>query len=215
MIKLTNRLDIYNITNGHSYAFFDLFIGDRVFSVKYELGLQILVKWSSDFQKGASSEGFQSRQTLQYGHESRGTRNREWLCWRRPAAIYLSASKGQSYFCYPVRHTFKHKNTERRGSRGGSTLLSSLTGHNTGYEVSNYLLPELHSLAENTISLSVNKMREQIQLLVGQTERHWYFTSLIHSMASCISKCVTLWLRTNCNIRMKEHNNPFTYHSQR
>jgi hypothetical protein len=30
----------------------------------------------------------QRRETLKYGRESRGTRNQEWLFWRRPAAIY-------------------------------------------------------------------------------------------------------------------------------
>jgi hypothetical protein len=30
------------------------------------------------------SEGSQSHQTVIYGHESRGTRNQESLCWRRP-----------------------------------------------------------------------------------------------------------------------------------
>jgi hypothetical protein len=31
------------------------------------------------------SEGCQSRQTIKYGHESRGTLNQESLCWRGPA----------------------------------------------------------------------------------------------------------------------------------
>jgi hypothetical protein len=30
----------------------------------------------------------QSRQTVIWGHETRGTRNQESLCWRGPAAIY-------------------------------------------------------------------------------------------------------------------------------
>jgi hypothetical protein len=29
-----------------------------------------------------------SSETLKYDHESRGTRNQEWLCWRGPVAIY-------------------------------------------------------------------------------------------------------------------------------
>jgi hypothetical protein len=36
------------------------------------------------------SEGSQSRQTVNYGHESRGTRNQGSLCWRGPAEIYQS-----------------------------------------------------------------------------------------------------------------------------
>jgi hypothetical protein len=31
--------------------------------------------------------GSQSHQTVKYGHESRGTRSQESLCWRGPAAI--------------------------------------------------------------------------------------------------------------------------------
>jgi hypothetical protein len=34
-----------------------------------------------------SSEDSQSRQTVKYGHESRGTKNQEPLCWRGPAAV--------------------------------------------------------------------------------------------------------------------------------
>jgi hypothetical protein len=30
----------------------------------------------------------QSHETVNYGHESRGTRNEVWLCWGGPAAIY-------------------------------------------------------------------------------------------------------------------------------
>jgi hypothetical protein len=30
----------------------------------------------------------QGRETVKYGHESRGTWKQEWLCWRGPAAIY-------------------------------------------------------------------------------------------------------------------------------
>jgi hypothetical protein len=33
------------------------------------------------------SEGSQSRQTAEYGHDSRGTRKQVSLCWRGPAAI--------------------------------------------------------------------------------------------------------------------------------
>jgi hypothetical protein len=36
-------------------------------------------------------EGSQSRQTVKYGCESRGTLNQEAMCWRRPAAIQQSA----------------------------------------------------------------------------------------------------------------------------
>jgi hypothetical protein len=37
----------------------------------------------------------QSRETVKYGHESRGTRNQEWLCWRGPPGIYQKDSKHQ------------------------------------------------------------------------------------------------------------------------
>jgi hypothetical protein len=39
-----------------------------------------------------SSEGCNcnTRERAKCGHESRGTRNQEWLCWRQPTAIYLS-----------------------------------------------------------------------------------------------------------------------------
>jgi hypothetical protein len=36
----------------------------------------------------SQGEGPQSRQTVKYGHESRGTWNQVSLCWRGPAAIY-------------------------------------------------------------------------------------------------------------------------------
>jgi hypothetical protein len=41
-------------------------------------------------------EGSQSRQTVKYGHESRGARNQESLCWRGPAAIYWTG------LCIPI-----------------------------------------------------------------------------------------------------------------
>jgi hypothetical protein len=37
------------------------------------------------------SEGSQSRQTVKYSHDSRGTRNQDSLCWRGSAAIYWAA----------------------------------------------------------------------------------------------------------------------------
>jgi hypothetical protein len=36
----------------------------------------------------SQAEGSQSRQTVKYGHESRGTGNQESVHWRGPAAIY-------------------------------------------------------------------------------------------------------------------------------
>jgi hypothetical protein len=35
-----------------------------------------------DIARGEGSEGSQSRQTVEYGHLSRGTRNQESLYWR-------------------------------------------------------------------------------------------------------------------------------------
>jgi hypothetical protein len=32
----------------------------------------------------------QGRETMKCSHESCGTRNKEWLCWRGPAEIYLT-----------------------------------------------------------------------------------------------------------------------------
>jgi hypothetical protein len=48
-----------------------------------------LLLWlcQSVFKEVASSEGSQSRQTVKYDHESRGTMNQKSLCWRGPAAI--------------------------------------------------------------------------------------------------------------------------------
>jgi hypothetical protein len=40
------------------------------------------------------AEGSQGRQTVKYGHESRGTRNQESLCWRGPVAIWQSVFEG-------------------------------------------------------------------------------------------------------------------------
>jgi hypothetical protein len=37
---------------------------------------------------GSEHSCTQSHETVKYGHESCGTRNQEWLCWRRPRAIY-------------------------------------------------------------------------------------------------------------------------------
>jgi hypothetical protein len=34
----------------------------------------------------------QSRQRIKYGHEARGTRNQELLCWREPAAFQQTVS---------------------------------------------------------------------------------------------------------------------------
>jgi hypothetical protein len=49
------------------------------------------------------SEGFQSRQTVNYGRESRGSRNQESLCWRGPATIYWTGTDYVSpYSCYAV-----------------------------------------------------------------------------------------------------------------
>jgi hypothetical protein len=94
--------------------------------------------------------------------------------------------------------------------------ISELTDrHNTGYELFNYLFAKLQSLRENKISKSVNKMKEQIQLIGGQTATLIPFYLLIHSMASRISNCVRLWLRINSNIVTKQRNNPFIYHSQK
>jgi hypothetical protein len=42
------------------------------------------------------SEGSHSCQTVKYGHESCGTQNKESLCWRRSAAIYLTG------LCIPI-----------------------------------------------------------------------------------------------------------------
>jgi hypothetical protein len=41
-------------------------------------------------ERDMRSEGPQNRLTVKYGHESRGSRNRESLCWRGPIAICLS-----------------------------------------------------------------------------------------------------------------------------
>jgi hypothetical protein len=110
----------------------------------------------------------------------------------------------------PVHRNLKHTHIHREHT---SELIDE---HNTEYELCNYLFPELHSFGENIISKSVNKMREQIQSIVGQTARHWfYFTLLTHSLASCILSCVTLWLRINANSLMKQHNNPFIYQPER
>jgi hypothetical protein len=38
------------------------------------------------------SHDSQSRERVKYGHESRVTRNQEWLCWWGPTAIYLTWS---------------------------------------------------------------------------------------------------------------------------
>jgi hypothetical protein len=47
------------------------------------------MRWrEEDFKR--SSWRSQSRRTVKNGRESRGTRNQEWLCWRRLAAIYQS-----------------------------------------------------------------------------------------------------------------------------
>jgi hypothetical protein len=35
----------------------------------------------------SESEGSQSRQTVEYRHESRGTRNQKSQCWRGPTAL--------------------------------------------------------------------------------------------------------------------------------
>jgi hypothetical protein len=59
-----------------------------------------------------SHGGSQSRQTLRFGHESRGTRNQETLCRRGPAEIYWTGPEGalmyvtlflSSKFMYPPR----------------------------------------------------------------------------------------------------------------
>jgi hypothetical protein len=39
---------------------------------------------------GKWSEGSQSRKAVKYGRESRGTLNKESLCWREPAALQQS-----------------------------------------------------------------------------------------------------------------------------
>jgi hypothetical protein len=44
------------------------------------------------------SEDFQSRQRVKYGHEFRGTRNEDSLCWRGPSANYWI---GQDWNVYP------------------------------------------------------------------------------------------------------------------
>jgi hypothetical protein len=43
----------------------------------------------SDYDSDSDSD-FEDLQILKYGHSSRGTRNQEWLCWRRTAVIYPS-----------------------------------------------------------------------------------------------------------------------------
>jgi hypothetical protein len=40
--------------------------------------------------QSGGSEGSQGRQRVKYGHESRGARNQDSLCWRGSAAIYHS-----------------------------------------------------------------------------------------------------------------------------
>jgi hypothetical protein len=53
------------------------------------------------------SEGSQTRQTVKYGHDPRGTRNQESLCWRGPAAIYESVRLHVSRV-FIILVSFKH-----------------------------------------------------------------------------------------------------------
>jgi hypothetical protein len=48
-----------------------------------------------DSQIGVSEDS-QSRQTVKYGHESRGTRNQESLCWPASSNLLVSQSVSQS-----------------------------------------------------------------------------------------------------------------------
>jgi hypothetical protein len=51
------------------------------------LGITMLARASSNLTVNQWVER-QGRETVKYGHETRGTRNQQWLCWRGPAAIY-------------------------------------------------------------------------------------------------------------------------------
>jgi hypothetical protein len=58
-------------------------------------------------------QDFQSGETVKYGHDSRGTRDQERLCWRGPAAIYPTKMQFH-YFQSGEAEKYGH---ESRGTR--------------------------------------------------------------------------------------------------
>lgn len=44
------------------------------------------ISWHLQEETGSQSEGSHSRQTVKYAQESRGTGNKELLCWRGPVS---------------------------------------------------------------------------------------------------------------------------------
>jgi hypothetical protein len=75
------------------------------------------------------------RETVEYGHESRGNRNQEWLCWRVPAAIYptdrLSWPVFSQFYCGHEHSAVHRKEIIGRKEVIAKTIVSAGTHANS------------------------------------------------------------------------------------